>query len=281
MRIIFIAPVLVAQLLLFGMAAFALTFAPADPDASRWTRSLRMWRILAILELAMSPLAFMEMATGMTQLSWSETVPWVPQIMGQTLAGRLWSWRLVAVALLALVVWMPLQDRMIRVGTLLLSGILIAFVSLTSHAIDRSTPIVVLHFVHQCAAALWLGALASLLLSVREVPDTLAELIPRVSSACAWGVIIIVVSGVLTAFQWLGWNLHLLIDSAYGRTLMGKLATVAPALLLGAHNRYWQVPRVTPRNVPALLIRSVAVECVLLLGVLAWSAILADTPPPH
>jgi len=240
-----------------------------------------LWRVFATLNLTMSPLVFMEMASGMAQASWTEVLPLIQEIMRETLAGRLWMWRFVAAVLLAIVVWISARSRLVAMVALALSSILIVLGSLTSHAIDKGVLAVTIYSAHQAAAGLWLGALASLLMSARRGPHALEAFAPRVSTVCAWSVSILLISGTLTALPWLGWNPHLLIDSAYGRMLMFKLAIATPALLLGASNRYWQVPKVTRPSVRVLLVRSVTGECVLLLAVLAWSAILANTPPPH
>jgi copper transport protein len=74
---------------------------------------------------------------------------------------------------------------------------------------------------------------------------------------------------------------RLLSDSAYGRTLLLKLAIATPALVLGAYNRYRLVPTVAEARVRLQLVRSVAIECLLLVAVVGWSAVLANTPPPH
>ncbi len=273
-------PVLVAQLLVFGTAAFALMFAPAalgEYDA----RPRMLWRALAILILAISPMLFMEIASEMAGASWRETFPLVPRILRETVAGRFWILRLVAVVMLAIATWTPLREGLVALGALALSTILILLGSLTSHAIDKGALIVAIDFVHQCAGGLWFGALASLLMSASRGADAIEAFAPRVSTVCGWAVVVVAISGAMTAFQWLGWNLHLLLDSAYGRALMWKLAIAAPIVLLGAHNRYWQVPRVAEPGARALLVRSVTFECTLLLAVLAWAAILANTPPPH
>lgn len=280
---IFTWPVLVAQLIIFGTAAFALMFSPVAIGESDGASDgiLMLWRALAIFNLAMSPLVFMEIASGMAQATWLQTLPFIPQIMRETLAGRFWMWRFAAVVMLAIVVWIPVRVMIVALAALAFSAVLILLTSLTSHAIDKGVLVVVINFVHQAAGGLWFGALASLLMSARRGPDALEAFTPRVSMVCAWSVAIILISGSVTAFQWLGWNLHLLVDSAYGRTLTWKILVATPALLLGAFNRYWQVPRVEQPSARVVLIRSVAGECILLLGVLAWSAILANTPPPH
>src|SRR5579863_5951876 len=96
-------PVLVAQLAIFGTAAFTLMFAPgALSEGDRASEIVMLWRTLAILNLAMSPLVFMEMASGMAQASWTEVLPAIPLIVRETLAGRVWVWRFAALALLAI-----------------------------------------------------------------------------------------------------------------------------------------------------------------------------------
>lgn len=282
-RAILIWPVLVAQLLIFGTAAFALIFAPVaiDESGTRLDSAVKLWRALAILNLAMSPLAFIEIGSGMAQMTWMQTLPLMPEIMRETVAGRFWMWRLVAALTLAVAVWLPAPATRVALAALVLAAILIVLSSLTSHAIDKDALVIAIYSTHQAAVGLWLGALVSLLMSARLGTGGLEAMTPRVSRVCAWSVGIIVISGALTAFQWLGWNLHLLVDSAYGRTLTWKIMVATPALLLGAFNRYWQVPRVEQPSARGILIRSVSAECVILLAVLAWSASLANTPPPH
>ncbi len=280
---IFTWPVLVAQLVIFGTAAFALLFAPTGIGSfGRDSHdSMALWRGLGMLNLVMSPLVFMQIASGMAGASWMEVVPFVPRILRETLAGRIWIWRFIAVMLLAVVVWVPSRATWVALGALMLSAILLVLGSATSHAIDKGLPMVAIYAIHQGAAGLWLGALVSLLISARRGPAALEAYTPRVSTVCAWAVGVMVISGPLIALRWIGWNPHLLIDSAYGRTLVVKIMIATPVLLIGGYNRYWQVPAVTKPSVRRILIRSVVAECALLVAVLAWSAILANTPPPH
>jgi putative copper export protein len=280
---IFTWPVLVAQLIIFGTATFALIFAPRTmlETAVPAHQTVKLWRGFAILNLAISLLLFLEMASEMAQLTWTQTLPFLQEITGETLAGRVWIWRLRLVVILAIAVWMPLRKKAIALAALITSAALLVLGSITTHAIDHGALAVTIYFVHQAAAGLWLGALASLLVGARGGADAFRALAPCVSSACASSVVIIALSGVLTSFQSIGWNLHLLIDSSYGRTLVAKLMTAAPALLLGGYNRYWQMPKLSEESVRALLLRNVAGECLLLVAVLAWTAMLANTPPPH
>jgi putative copper export protein len=277
---IFTWPVLIAQLVIFGTAAFALMFAPLVPGDYAGD-PIMLWRGLAILNLVMSPMVFMEMASGMAQASWMEVLPLVPQILRETFAGRIWTWRFLVVVMLAIIVWIPARATLVALGALTLSAILLTLGSFTSHAIDKGLPMVAVYTLHQAGAGLWLGALVSLLMSARRGPAVLEAFAPRVSTVSAWSVGIMALSGPLIALRWLGWNPHLLVDSSYGRTLMVKIVIAAPVLLIGGYNRYWQMPAVAKSSVRSMLIRAVAAECVLLVAVLAWSAILANTPPPH
>jgi putative copper export protein len=280
---IFTWPVLVAQLTMFGTAWFALLFARERLRATSGLspRIVTMWRTLAAVDLVMSPLVFLEMASGMAQTTWARTMPLVPEIMRETLAGSIWKWRFAAVATLAILSWIPMREIFATSAVAALSAILILLGTLTSHAIDRSAMVIAIYSIHQAGVGLWLGALVSLLMSALGEPGALATLAPRVSTVCACAIAIIITSGALTAFQWLGWNVNLLFYSAYGRTLMWKLAVATPALLLGVFNRYSILPVVAQAKARTLLIRTVAAECFLLLTVLGWSAILANTPPPH
>jgi putative copper export protein len=277
---IFTWPVLIAQLVIFGTAAFALMFAPLVPGDYAGD-PIMLWRGLAILNLVMSPMVFMEMASGMAQASWMEVLPLVPQILRETFAGRIWTWRFLVVVMLAIIVWIPARATLVALGALTLSAILLTLGSFTSHAIDKGLPMVAVYTLHQAGAGLWLGALVSLLMSARRGPAVLEAFAPRVSTVSAWSVGIMALSGPLIALRWLGWNPHLLVDSSYGRTLMVKIVIAAPVLLIGGYNRYWQMPAVAKSSVRSMLIRAVAAEGVLLVAVLAWSAILANTPPPH
>src|SRR5947209_304010 len=79
---IFTWPVLVAELVILGTAAFRLMFAPVAIGESEEAceSAVMLWRLFAILNLAMSPLVFMEMASEMAQASWTRVIPIIPQI---------------------------------------------------------------------------------------------------------------------------------------------------------------------------------------------------------
>ena len=277
---IFTWPVLVAQLLIFGTAAFALMFAPLVPGDYDRRRQYALAR-------TRDPQPG-DVADGVhgNRLrdgagSWLECCHWCRKSCARRSPAASGRGVSPVVVMLAIIVWIPARATLVALGARRSPRSCSALGSLTSHAIDKGLPMVAAYTLHQAGAGLWLGALVSLLMSARRGPAVLEAFAPRVSTVSAWSVGIMALSGPLIALRWLGWNPHLLVDSSYGRTLMVKIVIAAPVLLIGGYNRYWQMPRCAKSSVRSMLIRAVAAECVLLLAVLAWSAILANTPPPH
>jgi putative copper export protein len=283
---IFAWPLVGSQVLIFGTSAFALVAAPRDVvDGEISSRSMAtLWRILALIVLVISPLRFLSVAAGMADSTFREVVPMMPQIMRETFAGRVWTWRLATTLLLAIVAWIPAPGRFSTASICVISAVLLALQSMTSHAVDKGAFAITVHFAHQAAAGLWIGALVSLLIGAtygNAGAEWLRAATSRVSIIAGWSVAALVVTGAIRAWDALGLQLDLLVNSIYGRTLLWKVGTAATVILIGGYNRYRLVGSVGESSARASLIRNVAVECVLLAVVLAWSVVLANTPPPH
>jgi len=99
---------------------------------------------------------------------------------------------------------------------------------------------------------------------------------------------VIVVSGSYFALRELGFSLDRLRFSEYGRVLIYKLLTAAVVVTIGGYNRVRLMPRNEASASPngragslATIRRNVMAECIIIAGVLYWSAVLANTPPPH
>ena len=279
-------PLVGSQLLIFGTTAFALFAAPRDivaGDVSR--RSLTvLWRVLALIVLVMSPLRLLSIGAGMADSTFREVLPSMPQIMRETFAGRVWTWRLATALLLALVAWIPASGRLLTALMFVISAALLGFQSVTSHAVDKGVFAISIHFAHQVAAGMWIGALVSLLIGATYAhaeTDWLRSATLRVSTIAGWSVAALIVTGLIRAWEALGLQLDLLLNSIYGRTLMWKVGTAATVILIGGYNRYRLVGSVGESSARAALIRNVAVECALLAVVLGWSVVLANEPPPH
>jgi putative copper export protein len=279
-------PLVGSQLLIFGTTAFALLAAPRDVvtgDVSK--RSLVvLWRVLALIVLVMSPLRLLSVAAGMADSTFREVLPSMPQIMRETFAGRVWTWRLATALLLALVAWIPVPGRLATALMFVISAALLGFQSVTSHAVDKGVFAISIHFAHQVAAGMWIGALVSLLIGAtygHAGADWLRSATSRVSTIAGWSVAALIVTGLIRAWEALGLQLDLLVNSIYGRTLLWKVGTAASVILIGGYNRYRLVGSVGESSARAALIRNVAVECALLAVVLGWSVVLANSPPPH
>jgi putative copper export protein len=279
-------PLVGSQLLIFGTTAFALAAAPREAaigDGS--SRSMVvLWRVLALVILAVSPLRFLSVAAGMADSTWREVIPAMPQIMRETFAGRVWTWRLAAAAMLALAAWVPARGTLSTSAICAISAVLLALQSVTSHAVDKGAFAIAIHFAHQVAASAWIGALVSLLIGAsygHAGAEWLRRATSRVSAIAGWSVAALAVTGALRVWNALGTRLDLLVYSIYGRTLLWKLGTAATVILIGGYNRYRLVPAIGEASARATLIRNVTVECILLAAVIGWSVVLANTPPPH
>ncbi len=279
-------PLLLCTIAIFGTAAFALAVAPAANPASaevaRRIAKLAGWLALAIL--ALSPFALANVVAEMAGLSMRAALAFVPEVLHRTHAGRLWAWRIGGALALTAFAWIPGSVAR-RLGALVLTAAAMLLMrALASHAIDHGALAVALYFVHEVAAGLWFGALLGLCIAgaPQGVPGQwFCEAVPRVSRLAGWSVAVLIGAGCFTAYEALGLDPDHYLYAAYGRTLIAKLATVAVVIALGGYNRYRLVARTAEPDALRALLRNVALESALLMGVLGWSARLANTPPPH
>lgn len=280
-------PLVLAVLTIFGTGAFALFFAPSsDPRGEAVVITLSpLWRVLAVVVLLTAPLVLLDITAEMAAVSWWEAIPLIPTVMTDTHVGRVWAGFMPATVLLLAGALLPPQYSFRTIGLLTLSTLLLLFDALSSHATDKGAMAVAVYFVHEIAVGLWIGALLGLWIVARrgQVPEHWVEdAARRVSKLAAWCVLAVVLTGAYTAYEALGVNVSLLLFSVYGRTLSAKIILFGLVLALGAYNRYRLVPEVkVPRSRNALLRNVGAESLILLVGVLALAALLANTPPAH
>ena len=277
-------PLTVAATVTFGTSVFLIFFAP-DGASSAFADSIdRCWRWLAALNLVVSPFAMLVGIASMADTSIFGAIAVAAEVIRETVFGHLWAARMPLAVLLLIVTLRRRHSTPSAIAISALSAAMLLIQSLGSHAIDKGGFAVAVYFAHQMAAGLWIGALVTLVIAESSDSDSepwLGRVTPRVSTVASWSVAVLLVSGTYTAWNAIGWRPDLLVYSLYGRTLMWKLATAATVVLVGGYNRYRLVPTVNESSARAALVRNVAAECLLLCGVLAWSAILANTPPPH
>src|SRR5260370_1409501 len=89
-----------------------------------------------------------------------KAITFVPQIVHETFAGRVWAWRLGVATMLAIAAWIP-SRRMLPILLAAISTVLLLFQSITSHAIDKGAYSMPIHLLHHVSAVQWPGALPS------------------------------------------------------------------------------------------------------------------------
>jgi putative copper export protein len=280
-------PLVLAVLVVFGTAAFALFCAPSDDaHGGAVVRALSpLWRGLAVVVVLILPLVLFDITAEMAAVSWGKAIPLMPAVMLHTHVGRVWAGCLPATGLLLAGAFLPRWQAVRPIVLSVPATLLLLCDALASHAVDRGLLAVAVYFIHESAAGLWLGALLGLWMVAKrgKVPERWAEhAARRVSQLAAWCVLALVLTGAYTAYETLGLNIPRLLFSAYGRILIAKVTIFATVLALGAYNRYRLVPEVKTATSRVALLRNVGLESlILLVGVLALASLLANTPPAH
>jgi len=136
-------------------------------------------------------------------------------------------------------------------------------------------------FLHGVGVAYWVGALAPLAVMARRRNATLPRVLHRFSAVAVPVVGLLVMSGLALAIIQLE-SFAALVETRYGIILLVKLGLVALLLMFAALNRFYLTPIVVAdyENTDALR-RSIAIECALVLAILAVVAGWRFTPPPR
>ncbi len=280
------------------------------PEGARESFHRRLWRLTgaSLGALTASSLVLLIGRTlEMSRQSVRHIGHWLPLVVRETSFGHIWMARPVML-LMAWVAWFigrrPARHR--AAYGILLAAAVIAFTrSATGHPADQGqwTAPEWVDFVHLMAASIWAGGLFAMTVAIfpflskarLSTPVRLA-LVQRLSSIATMALAAILITGVLSAYHYLG-GFRPLFHSTYGHILLVKLALVAVAIALGAANRFLFVPRIraakpAPRTLAAPaheaderafshLARSVAVETGFLGAALLAAAVLLHGMPPR
>jgi copper transport protein len=177
-----------------------------------------------------------------------------------------------------------------RGGALVVAGGVVALVSflLSGHTAASEPRALVLgaNLVHTGAAAVWFGGLVLLALVLRRgaggVPAALAGagVVRRFSSVALVSVAALAVAGLALAWVEVR-SLEALVTTAYGWTLLAKVALAGVVVALGAYNRTRLVDRVSVagERAWATLAATVRVEAAALVAVLGITAVLVALVP--
>ena len=197
--------------------------------------------------------------------------------------GRGWWWQVGAAGLAAV---MSLGPPGVAVAGALFVSVTLP---LTGHAMEAPNgPIigVALHGAHAFAGGLWLGTLAVALFAWRrsDPPERsgrrhvrLARLIERFSPLALASAAVLVASGAAEAIGLVG-SVRALRETAYGQRLLLKLGLLVVLLAVGVFN--WRVvrPALGTRGSSHRLLRTVALELVIAVVILAVTSSLVSLP---
>jgi copper transport protein len=153
--------------------------------------------------------------------------------------------------------------------------LLLPIPSFAGHAFDPGRPRVevFVDILHLAAAAVWTGGLVQLLLALRAGEER-ERLLRRFSTLALVAVVVIAATGVGRAVVELR-SVHQVWTTGYGRLLIAKTGLLGVLVAIGWVNRY----RLAPRGSVGVLRRNVAVELVLLTGIVVVVSILTDARP--
>jgi copper transport protein len=183
---------------------------------------------------------------------------------------------------------------------LLVGGAIVALaltVALAGHSATYSPSglLVSTDTVHVLCVSVWLGGLVMLLLAVpvaarplrrlERIP-LLAAVAARFSGLAVIAVALLLLAGVVQAVALVG-AVDALVETAYGRLVLAKIALLLGVVSLGAYNQRRLLPRLRvvagggeePEHAAALLRRSMAFEVGLALIVLGVTSVLVATEP--
>ena len=215
------------------------------------------------------------------------TGPVLEEVLFSSRFATLWWLKLSLGVLLGLLLY-----RRSRPGLAALVAILLLVVtSLAGHASGaRFAPViaVAMDALHLFAAAIWLGALfqlclrlpAALALPRQNCFELLRVLVPRVSAVLVPTVLILVATGIFSAWEQVA-TLDALLRTAHGESLMLKLAILAPLLAIAAINLLVLRPRIAAGKEGAArrFLRNVRTEAALAAALLLPVALLGSLPP--
>ncbi len=273
---------LIGLVLLAGFAVFRLTSGSAEDGAAAAHRTVVVaLPAIAIVGAGMSLRAREADITGESMLGGLHTDT-VVDLLDSTY-GRAWLARLVVLFCALAAAWLlPRFPGKQIVSLLAVCGFAgLATIALSGHAgaVDRAWLAASVDLVHMSAAAIWLGGLLGLLLTLSPAVESEVDrrLLTRQGNRFLIAVVIVILAGIASAW----WHIdgrRSALQTDYGRTLLIKVAIVAGILGVAWYNRrVLQARPGRPRWIPL----AIGVELVLGMVVLLFSADLSQTPPAN
>ena len=255
--------------------------------ARRLLRSLGIGSLVALIAChAVRPWFVAASMSGSTRFG--EVLGLVPTILSATRQGGLWYANCVALAVLAVALFVALRGVTAGRWMMLAAwSVLAATKAASSHASGDGdfTLAEISEWVHLLATAVWAGTVvvSGLLVAPRLVVLPKASAFwdygRRLSKTVTWALCLLVLSGLYAAWRDMHGNLSELWTGAWGKILLAKVTFVLLALSLGSLSRF-RCLAMPPTNQRAnLMVRLLRAEAIVMLAILGLSSVLANTSP--
>ncbi len=196
------------------------------------------------------------------------------------IAGML---KIAGAGLIALILF-TLRQRAPIIPLLALAAIELATATLTTHAaarLDYRTPLLMVEFLHQLGAAIWIGGIPCFLLALGRIQNAQAWRLvgSRFSRMSMAGVACILVSGITMSMLYIG-DWQGFYGTAYGVMVGAKVAMFLMLLGLGAGN-FLMIERLRSRPATPIvrLKRFAEVEMGIGVAIFFAAASLTSVPP--
>jgi copper transport protein len=279
-----------AALVAAGVAFFLAFIHDHAEDRWRIVPFVRIGSILALLSaigIVMSQAALLT-GKGAGAVTDSNVLR---DVLNQNLG---WSLALLMISLAAVHLSTDIPKKVVS-KSLALSGGLAVTVSFAvwGHATELSPTAISLaaDAIHATAAGLWLGGLVGLVmvLSLRT-PETVratAGIIGRFSRMAFWSVIALTLAGLTLTITGSDASLNSILTTTWGQLVLAKIGLTLIVVLIAAWNRRTLVPSLTSptENTGELAVRwatlrrTIRSEALLLVAVVALTAIVVNVPP--
>ena len=289
---------------LAGMLAGCASFMWLRSAESGWGRNMaqRSGHVLrsAVWLAAMSQLVLLWLdAAAMGDLPLIDAWPAIPTVLGQTQFGRAWLVGFGALIVVAIAAAFSKTIGGLRLArTIAGIGVFACSRSAASHAGANGmlAPAVFVDAGHLVMMGLWSGAVfvGAFGFPAKPVGQDAADRLDcaawlrMLSTAATWSLVGVASTGLFNAWRGLGTFANL-VSTAYGETLLVKLALVGAAVALGGVNRFVVMPRwlaaLQTREAPVdqaqrSFVRVLRIEAFMLLGALVAAAFLSASAPP-
>ena len=279
-----------AALVAAGVAFFLAFIHDHAEDRWRIVPFVRIGSILALLSAIGIVMSQAALLTGKGAGAITDSTV-LRDVLNQNLG---WSLALLMIGLAAVHLSTDIPKKVVSQSLAVYGGLAVTVsFAVWGHATELSPTAISLaaDAIHATAAALWLGGLVGLVmvLSVRT-PETVratAGIIGRFSRMAFWSVIALTIAGLTLTITGSDASLNSILTTTWGQLVLAKIGLTLIVVLIAAWNRRTLVPSLTSptENTDELavrwatLLRTIRAEAVLLVAVVALTAIVVNVPP--